>query len=139
MGAAAREIFHPREHLISYGHILVVGALQWLKFGVLAAITLLIASFSNTNLFTVVMSFFVLIICHLQSLAHSFYAKAGALTPPVRVLLETLTRIFPNFQLFNLADHGWDGPLALRVAAYALVYIAAFGALAVYSFRRREI
>ncbi len=129
---------------IPYGDLVTVGLLQWLKFGVLAAITLLIASFSNTNLFTVVMSFVILVICHLQALAHRFYENSENLTRPVRLLVETLARIIPNFQLFNVADQVWapggvDGLLALRVGCYALVYILVIGALAVYSFRRREI
>src|SRR5690606_25537355 len=59
--------------IIHYGDLVLMGVLQWLKFGVLAAITLLIASFSNTNLYTVVMGFFVLVICHLQYLARDAY------------------------------------------------------------------
>ena len=50
--------------IIHYGDLVLMGVLQWLKFGVLAAFTLLIASFSNTNLYTVVMGFFVLVICN---------------------------------------------------------------------------
>ena len=40
--------------LIRYSDLLVFGLLQWMKFGVLSAIALFIASFSNTNLYTVV-------------------------------------------------------------------------------------
>ena len=131
-------------HLIRYGDMVIVGLLQWLKFGVLSMMTLLIASFSNTNLFSVVMGFFVLVICHLQYLAHQAYAKLEATSILLRILIETLARVFPNFQLFNLADHigadtGIDSLLALRVAGYAVIYIFVFGGLAVYSFRHREI
>jgi hypothetical protein len=52
--------------------------------------------------------------------------------------------IFPNFQLFNLADEigqgsGLDMAVAGRVALYGLTYIIVIGGLAVYSFRNREI
>lgn len=129
-------------HLLNYADIVIVGGLQWLKFGVLAAITLLIASYSNSNLFAVVMGFFVLLICHLQYLARDAYGQVSIL--PVRWLVRLLGYIFPNFQLFNLSDligvgAGIDGLVALRVAAYALIYIGLFGLLAVYSFRHREI
>lgn len=130
--------------IVPYGEIVVAGALQWLKFGVLAAITLLIASFSNTNLFTVVMSFFVLVICHLQYLAREAYADIASL--PVRWLVQLLGTVFPNFQVFNVADHtgagggeGMSPALVLRIAAYALAYIGVIGGLTVYSFRHREI
>jgi len=128
--------------LIHYGDLVLLGVLQWLKFGVLAAITLLIASFSNTNLYTVVMGFFVLVICHLQYLARDAYGQVAAL--PLRLLVQLLGYVFPNFQVFNLADQigigaGIDAMVFMRVAGYALIYIAVIGGLAVYSFRNREI
>jgi ABC-type transport system involved in multi-copper enzyme maturation permease subunit len=128
--------------LIHYGDLLMMGVLQWLKFGVLAAITLLVASFSNTNLYTVVMGFFMLVICHLQYLARDAYSHVSAL--PLRLLVQGLGYVFPNFQVFNLADqigigHGIDPLVFVRVGGYALTYIAVFGALAVYSFSQREI
>lgn len=132
----------PHGRIIDYGALLIVGALQWLKFGVLAMITLLIASFSNTNLYTVVTGFFVLVICHLQYLAQESYAHVASL--PLRLLVQLLGYVFPNFQLFNLTDQIGEGGapapgLVLHVGGYALIYIAVFGALSVYSFRNREI
>ncbi|MBC8010168.1 MAG: ABC transporter permease subunit [Burkholderiales bacterium] len=128
--------------IIAYGDLVIVGALQWIKFGVLTSIVLLIASFSNTNLFTVVTGFFVLVICHLQYLARDAWGKVdNALLAGV---VQALSFVFPNFQLFNLADNigqgsGVDGEVALRVAGYGIAYIAVIGGLAVYSFRSREI
>lgn len=128
--------------LISYSDLLVVGLLQWLKFGVLTAIVLLIASFSNTNLFTVVTGFFVLVICHLQYLARDAWGNVD--NALVALVVQVLSFVFPNFQLFNLADQigqgaGVAGDVALRVAGYGVAYIAVIGGLAVYSFRNREI
>lgn len=128
--------------IIAYGDLLVVGLLQWLKFGVLTAIVLLIASFSNTNLFTVVTGFFVLVICHLQYLARDQWSNVDNIL--LSGAVRALSFIFPNFQLFNLADEigqgsGVSGDVALRVAGYGLAYIAGIGGLAVYSFRNREI
>ena len=128
--------------LIHYGDLLMMGVLQWLKFGVLAAITLLVASFSNTNLYTVVMGFFMLVICHLQYLARDAYSHVASL--PLRILAQVIGYVFPNFQLFNLADQigvgtGIDTFVFVRVAGYALIYIGVFGGLAVYSFSHREI
>lgn len=128
--------------IINYADILLVGGLQWLKFGVLAGIVLLIASFSNTNLYTVITGFFVLVICHLQYLARDAYGQIDSLL--VRLPVMVLSYVFPNFQLFNLADSvgqggGVEAMVAVRVSLYALIYIAVFGGLAVYSFRNREI
>jgi hypothetical protein len=63
---------------------------------------------------------------------------------PLRLLVQGLGYVFPNFQVFNLADqigigHGIDPLVFVRVGGYALTYIAVFGALAVYSFSQREI
>ncbi len=129
---------------IGLGDIAIVCGLQWLKFGVLAMMTLLVSSFSGTNLFSVVMGFFVLVICHLQAFAHQAYTRVEASSVALGLMIETLARVFPDFQFFNLADKvgteaGLDAGLALRVAAYALAYILVFGFLAVFSFRRREI
>jgi ABC-type transport system involved in multi-copper enzyme maturation permease subunit len=139
--AASPEAFE-QGRLIHYADLVLIGVLQWLKFGVLAAATLLIASFSNTNLYTVVMGFFVLVICHLQYLARDAYAQVDSL--PLRLLVQVLGHVFPNFQLFNVADQigvgaALDPLVFVRVAAYALIYIGVFGGLAVYSFSRREI
>ncbi|MFH1497053.1 MAG: ABC transporter permease subunit [Verrucomicrobiota bacterium] len=128
--------------IVNYADILLVGVLQWLKFGVLTAIVLLIASFSNTNLYTVVTGFFVLVICHLQYLARDAYGNIDNLLVRLPVML--VSYVFPNFQLFNLADHaaqgaGVDYDVAARVGLYGLAYIAVMGGLAVYSFRNREI
>lgn len=140
--AANPDDFANGQRLIAYGDLLVVGLLQWIKFGVLATIVLLVASFSNTNLFTVVTGFFVLVICHLQYLARDQWANVDNAIAAYGVRL--LGLVFPNFQLFNLADSvgqgtGLDMEVALRVAGYGLAYIFVLGGLAVYSFRNREI
>lgn len=128
--------------LVRYGGVIAAGALQWVKFGVLGAITLLLGSFSRTNLFSVATAFLVLVICHLQYLARGVWEREGSLFATVSASL--LGLLFPNFQLFNLAgEAAADGPLGaatiLRIAAYGLVYIVVFLALAAHSFRRREI
>jgi hypothetical protein len=103
---------------------------------------LLIASFSNTNLFTVVTGFFVLVICHLQYLARDAWGNVD--NAVLGLVVRALGFIFPNFQLFNLADQigqgsGVSSVVALQVAGYAVAYIGVIGGLAVYSFRNREI
>lgn len=130
------------EKLVGYGGIFIFGLLQWLKFCLLCAITMVVASFSNTNLYTVVVSFFILIICHLQYLAVEAWQAIGF--APARLLVRLLSLIFPNFQLFNVGDLvalGESVPLAVfgPIALYALVYILVFNFLAIYSFRQREI
>lgn len=127
---------------IHYASVVIAGLLQWLKLAVLAALALLVASFAQTQLFTVVSGFFILVACHLQYLAQDAYGRTGSSFG--RVVGGALVSIFPNFQLFALSDSltltdaaSWTG--IARVAVYGLGYIAAAGALAVFSFRHREI
>ncbi len=127
---------------VSYRLVALAGFLQWLKLAVLAAFVLLVASFAQTQLFTVVTGFFVLVICHLQYLAQDAYARSGEWLG--RVIGGLIAGIFPNFQLFTLAESldAADAPpaaLVARVTIYALGYIVVACGLAVFSFRQREI
>ena len=130
--------------ILRYSDIFLFGFLQWLKFGLLAAITLFVASFSNTNLYTIIMSFCILVVCQLQYIARDAYSD---LEPGFgRFLVQGLGLIFPNFQLFNIGDQMLflsHDPLPivnlLQMTVYACIYTAAFALLAQLSFRRREI
>lgn len=127
---------------VSYAMVAVGGLMQWLKLLVLAAFTLLVASFAQTQIFAVVSGFFVLVICHLQHLAQEAYERTGSALG--RVLSGLIAAAFPNFQVFGLAESlaAADLPNAgelLRVMTYAVGYAAVAGALAVWAFRRREI
>ena len=132
----------PQGRTLHLADLAAAGFLQWLKLAVLAAFTLLVASFSQTQLYTVVTGFFVLVICHLQYLAQDAYAHGGSTF--AQIVGGLIGLMFPNFQLFNLADNvgagvavPWDR--VARVTLYASGYAAGAGALAVYSFRKREI
>lgn len=116
--------------------------LQWLKFGVIAGFTILIASYAQTNLFTVFSAFLVLVIAHLQHLAQDAWARAGGVV--ARWGGAVLAYVFPNFQLFNIGDRVAAGEdvssaLIIRVAAYAVVYLVVVLGLATFMFRRREV
>jgi len=130
--------------LIRYGDVYLFGFLQWMKFGILVAITLFVASFSNTNLYTIVVSFFMLLICQLQYIARDSYS--GMEAGWERILVLGLGLIFPNFQLFNIGDQlVFDAEKApalstvLQIAGYGAIYTLVFVLLAQVNFRRREI
>ncbi|MDQ8194137.1 ABC transporter permease subunit [Coraliomargarita sp. SDUM461004] len=130
--------------LVRYGDVFLFGFLQWMKFGILAAMTLFVASFSNTNLYTIIVSFFLLIICQLQYIARDAYS--GMEAGWERFLVLGLGLIFPNFQLFNIGDQlvfdvDQALPLStvLQLVGYGVIYTVAFLLLAQVNFRRREI
>lgn len=134
--------YFPQGRTVSYVNVLFAGLLQWLKLTVLAALALLVASFAQTQLFTVIAGFCVLVICHLQYLAQDAYARGE---PSIgRMAGRALASVFPNFQLFTLADSisAADTPAWAhvgRVAVYGVGYAAIACLLAVFSFRKREI
>ena len=127
---------------VSYRTVALAGLLQWAKLCVLGAFTLLIASFAQTQLFTAVAGFFVLLIGHVQYLAQDAYARSASAAG--RVIGGALVSVFPNFQLFAIAESiaAADAPTAadmMRVLGYGFGYAALACALAVFSFRHREI
>lgn len=131
-----------RGGIVSYAGLFAHAGLQWLKFGVLAALTMLIATFSNTNLFTVVVAFLALLICHLQYLAHDAWQRLGA--GPARVAAIAVSWLFPNFQVFNLGEQITAGAALSAaawwtIASYGALYLAAYLLGAVLCFRTREI
>lgn len=128
--------------VLHYDGLAVMGFLQALKLGVLVALTLLVASFAQTQLYTVIMGFFVLVVCHLQYIAEEASVRSGSSV--VRGLSGLIGLLFPNFQLFSLGDGLGEGGAVpwsriARVTVYAAGYMVAAGVLAVLSFRKREI
>ena len=128
--------------VLNYSHVAVVGLLQWMKLVVLGALTLLVASYARTAVFTMTSGFLVYVICHLQFLAREAGAQAGA--SGWAVMMGLAVQVLPNFQLFSLADTlSASGAATLGqvglAALYALGYAGAACALAVFCFQRREI
>jgi ABC-type Na+ efflux pump permease subunit len=142
--AGTQQTEFPDSMRVQFAGLALDGLLQWLKFSVLAATTMFVASFSNTNLYTVVVSFFIFVICQLQYIAHDAWAAVES--PVLRPLIWMLEKVFPNFQLFAIGDllvfqqkiPVPDGAVAAAVG-YGIFYIVVFAALAVGSFRSREI
>lgn len=132
----------PAGGTIDYAGLAMAGALHWLEFAVLAALILLVASYARAQLFAAVTGFLLLIVCHLQHLAYEAGSRSDSALG--RAAAALLNRALPNFQMFGLADRFVDSPAPGwdqfgRVVAYACCYIAAGCALAIFSFRRREI
>ncbi len=140
--ATVSEQAAPVAGLVSYSSVALLAGLQGVKFALLAAFTLLIASYARTNLFTVISGFVALIICHLQPLALDAWERSGSIV--ARVAGGALAIVFPNFQLFDLGGGaGIESTLPLGeaalAAAYGVGYAAVVLALAVFSFSKREL
>lgn len=128
--------------VVNYASLVVMGGLQWLKLLVLAALTLLVASYARTAVFAMVTGFLIFILCHFQPLAQAASTRVGA--SGTSRAIASVAHLFPNFRLFGFADlasgpDGWLWSQVGRVALYGLGYAAVAGALAIFCFRRREL
>jgi len=125
-----------------FGGIALCGFVQWLELSVLAAATLLIASFARSSLFAVMTAFAVLVAGHLHPLARDFYAATGPGWAAAGARL--LSWVLPDFRLFDVADRVAGGPplsagVIAGIAGYGIAYLGGLSALAVWCFHRREL
>jgi ABC-type transport system involved in multi-copper enzyme maturation permease subunit len=134
----------PDSERVQLWGLAICGLLQWFKFAVLAAVTILVASFSNTNLYTVVVAFFIELICQLQYIAVDSWKDVQS--PALQTVVWLLSKVFPNFQLFSIGEllvFPMSNPVPdIAVAAalgYGVFYVVVILALAVFSFTGREI
>jgi ABC-type transport system involved in multi-copper enzyme maturation permease subunit len=128
----------------SMGGLALFALLQWLRLGVVAALTLLVCGFARSFLYTVVVSFLALLVCQLQGAGRAAFAK-GAGTPWARALTDGLGRLLPDLQLFDLGvplvlqPEGAPAGAVTSAAAYGGLYELALLALAAWLFLDREI
>lgn len=104
-------------------------ALQWMKFTVVAAMTLFVCSYAGSALFASCAGLLGAVIGHLRP-----FASGGS--------LEWL-RVWPNLARFDAegllaAGQPLTGSGVLGLAGYWLVCVLLFGALASYAFKHRE-
>ncbi len=126
----------------AYLGVIGCGVAQWLKLGVLAAVTLLVASYAGGSLFATLAGFLVLVAGELQHVARDYYAMLAS--PFARGAAGIFSLVVPDFRLFALTDGAMGGgavPLDLLpgLALYAAAYTAAFGLLAAWCFHRRDL
>jgi len=111
-------------------------AAVFFRAAIMAAIALLVSTFSSSTLFTTVVSFLVYFIGHFQADARDFYLnsdRAGT-SSAARYLATAISAVFPDFQLFNVIDAVIQGKtmeliqfvkLTLAALYYVVVYTVA--------------
>jgi hypothetical protein len=114
--------------LVALPVFLSAGALQWMKFTLVAAMTLCISAYAGSALFAACAGLLLAVIGHLRPFA------TGA--------LEWL-RVWPNLALFDAggvlaAGRAPAGPELLALIGYWAACLLLFGTLATYAFKRRE-
>lgn len=129
-------------HRVDYVALAGVAVAQWIKLVVLAAWSLLVATFARSQLFAVAIGFFILVICQLQFLAAIAAERTGSTMG--RALFKCLLNVFPDFQLFDLSEGVAAGAglvwrQVLSVGGYGGAYTVVLCVLAALSFRAREL
>lgn len=116
----------------------------WMKSAVLTAITLLISSFATSAIFAMITATAVYFIGHLQATARDFWLAGADPEWWTRLLLALVALLFPDLQLFSLADPvvaGTPIPWGMFWQTLALggVYVAVYYFLAAFVFSGREL
>ncbi len=120
------------------------GAIILLKSWLLAAMTLLISTFSTSAIFTTMASFAVYFIGHLQATARDYWLSSADPGWFVKGALAIIALVFPDLQALNLVDDivaGATIPLVVLAKTLALGfgYIVVYTALAIAAFQTREL
>jgi ABC-2 type transport system permease protein len=102
----------------------------FLKAAVMAAVALLISTFSSSTLFTAIVSFLVYFIGHFQADALGMGSEGQSTA--ARYIGDALSLIVPNFQLFNVIDSVIQGK-AMALAQFGKLTLAAVYYLIVYT------
>lgn len=132
----------PQGRRVPYAGLAWTALVQWLRLGVLAAITLLVASYAHSNLFATMAGFSALVVCQLQHFARDFFGQMES--PWARGGAWLVGLLAPDLRLVDVAEKTAAGeplPAGLigGITVYAVIYIGLFAALAAYCFRHRDL
>lgn len=145
-GAESKEVI--RSEVLAQGPSwsLQAGVLSiLLQAAVLAAIALLISTFSTSTIFTTIISFLIYFIGHMQADARDFWFQGSEAGQGMLAKIGTLTLaiVIPDFQLFNLVDATIQGDIVpilviAKLAGLTLLYLAVYTLLSWFIFSDKE-
>jgi len=132
------------EHRLDGVGLLVAAGVTWLRLSLLSALTLAIAAYARSSLFTILAGGGAMVIGQLQYLARGAWERVE--NPLLAGLAWGIAHLFPNLQAFDLAEplvfqEPPDLPFGTvaRVLLYGTLYAAAYLGAAVVLFQRREL
>ncbi|MEI6656878.1 MAG: ABC transporter permease subunit [Verrucomicrobiota bacterium] len=147
-GWSVAEVASQRAELLSHGsNWSLQGAVfaVFLRASIMAALALLISTFSSSTLFTSIISFLVYFMGHFQADARNVFLDAGAggHGQVARVIGLLVALILPDFQLFNVIDAVIEGqamPLLLlgQLTAVGLFYAVFYTIASWFIFAEKE-
>lgn len=114
------------------------------KSMVLAAMTLFLSSFATTSIFTIIIGVVIYFIGHLQATAREYFLAGIDASVPIRIFMGLISLVFPDLQLFNVADDisaGATIPLGLLLQTIGMgaLYVTVYGCLACLVFSNKEL
>ena len=119
-------------------------AVFW-KAAVVAALALMISCFASSTLFTVVVTFCIVIIGHGQGLIREYFLQGGTLAEPVKKLLSALLAIVtPDLGVFDVVDNVINGEsvgtsAVLAMSGAALLYLTGYAVVSHLLFVEKEL
>lgn len=142
--AAAASARGMSEPFLSLVGLAVFAIVQWVRLGIVAALTMAFTSFSQTYLYAVIVSFCGLLIAQLQYVLQdvALSDKASSLA---KIGASALSRIVPNLQLFNIGPQltlepaGVPAETLREIFGYGALWMAALLVVTLWFFRRREM
>ena len=121
-----------------------VGAI-FFKAMIMAAIALLISTFSSSTLFTIIIAVVIYFIGHFTADARDYWlhSQGASVTTQMKLATQSIALIFPDFQLYNIIDASIEGKqiqssVFTRLAVLTLFYTGIYSVLSWFTFRKKE-
>lgn len=119
-------------------------ALITLRACIMAAVTLLLSSFASSSLFTIVMSFTIYLIGHVQGIARQYWLESGGLGLAQKIFLSVVALVFPDLQMLNVVDEivagrAVPGDVFAKLLGLGFMYVIVYTAATLAVFRSREL
>jgi ABC-type transport system involved in multi-copper enzyme maturation permease subunit len=116
----------------------------YLKAAVGAALTLLISTFASSMIFTIIMSFVIQIIGHIQSIAREAVMDQTGTTAIMKLFYTFLALLVPDLSAFSLVDEMITGTtvpfdLFAKTAALGGIYVVVYYFIAYFIFMGKEL
>jgi ABC-2 type transport system permease protein len=136
--AALRDV---REHAFTAS--LIPGVISiYIKAAIFAALTLLISTFASSSIFTIIVSFVIYFIGHVQHIAREEWLGAPRASVMKKMFLGLVALLFPDLHLFNLVDDIVAGN-AIQMAIFvktiglgcAYTFVYAFVAYVIFAYK----
>jgi hypothetical protein len=105
---------------------------------------MLVSTMASSSLFTIIVSFVVFFIGHVQSIARDYWMASGGGGGVMTLLAALLPILFPDMQLFNMVDAVVAGeavPLAamLKLTGLTGMYLVVYTIVAQLIFAGKEL